>query len=379
MLSAKETRTAESLLGVAVLSAEKIWDRPRILRLSLADGRSVVLKRPVADDRAAHHALSFTGEVAALSFLNGMPTPVAPRLLGANSDMLIMEDLGPASSLATSLLAGDRHRALADLVAYARALGAMHAWSLGRGREFAAGFAGGQVPEPHWVPAVARGREPFLRVAAQLGVPHEGAEAEIDSLIPLARGPGDAYAGLVHSDACPDNTYIPPGGGDCRIFDFETSGWGPVALDFIYLLAPFPSCWCFAALPASVADPAVAAYLEVLAGAGVSLGPAWDAAVAAALGAVLVARGPAFAHALDKDAEWGTTTARPRMLTWTASFTAAAARCGAVPRLGAVASALHARLSRRWPDAVLPAYPALAGPGDLVARLPPELGFSVPL
>lgn len=373
MLSAQETDTAQSLLGVAVRSARMIWERPHILRLRLADGRSVVLKRKVAE-RDAHHALSFTGEVAALSFLDGMPVPVAPRLLGADAGMLIMEDLGPASSLALSLLGSDRGRAQADLVAYARALGAVHAWSFGRGREFASRAGTDPVPEPHWIAAAAKGKEPFLSAAAGLGVPLDGAESEIDSLLALARGPGDAYAGLVHSDACPDNTYLPPGGGDCRIFDFETSGWGPVALDFSYLLAPFPSCWCFAPLPASAADAAAAAYREVLTGAGVPLGPAWDAAVAAALGLVLTARGPALAHALDEDEDWGTTTARPRMLTWAASFAAAAAGCGALPRLGAVAAAMHSRLSERWPDTIIPFYPALAAPGDPLARVPD--GFS---
>ena len=142
MLSAQETRAAEALLaaawgpGVEVRSAEQIWDRSNILRLSLADGRSVVLKRGRdADSRAPLRG--FPAEVAALSFLNGMETPVAPRLLGADADILIMEDLGPASSLAHSLLAPDPVRARADLVAYGRALGAMHGWSFGRGRLFA--------------------------------------------------------------------------------------------------------------------------------------------------------------------------------------------------------------------------------------------------
>ena len=49
-----------------------------------------------------------------------------------------------------------------------------------------------------------------------------------------------------------------------RIFDFETSGWGRIVLDVAYLLAPFPSCWCFASLPAEVAAPAMAAYRTVV-------------------------------------------------------------------------------------------------------------------
>ena len=377
MLSSQETNAAESLLArawgpdVTVAAAEKIWGRRHILRLSLSDGRSVVLKRGRSAD-SAHHALSFAAEVTALSFLNGMSTPVAPRLVGADDSLLIMEDLGPALSLAHSLLAGDSARARTDLVAYARALGTMHAWSAGRSAEFAslAPPATDGVPEPHWMAASTRGKEPFLGVAAQLGLPSGGIESEIDSLPSLMRGPGNAHTGFVHSDACPDNTHIPPGGGECRIFDFETSGWGPVALDFIYLLAPFPSCWCFASVPAAVADPAIAAYREVMEGMGATLGPSWDVAVAAALGSVVVARGPALAHALDEDRDWGTTTARPRALTWLASFAAAAARAGVLPRLHALALSMQSLLSERWPDAVTPDYPAWGRPGIPLALLP---------
>ena len=147
VLCAQETRIAESLLadawgpGVEVCSAEKIWGRSHVLRVRLADGRSVVLKRG-RDADTGEPRPGLPAEVAALSFLNGMETPVAPRLLGAtglagthhgDADLLIMEDLGPPSSLAHSLLARDPGRAAADLVAYARSLGIMHAWSSGRG------------------------------------------------------------------------------------------------------------------------------------------------------------------------------------------------------------------------------------------------------
>ena len=375
MLSARETHAAESLLsdawgaGVTVRSAEAIWGRKYILRLSLADGRSVVLKRG-RDADSGDPLRGFPGEVTVLDFLNGMDPPVAPRLLGADADILIMEDLGPESSLANSLLAHDSGRAANDLVAYGRALGTMHAWSAGRYREFAsiaAVRAGGCVPEPHWIAATAHGRQPLLDLAAQLGLPVDGVSAELDSLPELLRGPGGAYTGLVHSDACPDNTQIVD--GNCRLFDFETSGWGPVALDAAYLLAPFPSCWCFASLPAEVADPALQAYRDQVTSAGVALGADWDVALTAALGSWVVARAPAFGR-LDEDRDWGTTTARPRALTWLHSFTDAAARTGALPRLRALAETMREQLTARWPETVVPDYPALARPGAPLARLP---------
>ena len=176
------------------------------------------------------------------------------------------------------------------------------------------------------------------------------------------------YHGLVHGDACPDNVRF--SGGRCRIFDFEHSGWGPVVLDASYLLAPFPSCWCFGRLPASVAAPAMSAYRGRLQAAGIDLGPSWDAAMTAALGAWILAWGDAITRVLDEDSEWGTTTMRPRLLTWLRSFIGAAGRTGVLPRLRALAGALHDELRARWPETVIAAYPALAGPGSARVEVP---------
>ena len=113
--------------GMSVRAAEPIWDRAHVVRLHLAAGRSVVMKKRADKD-------TFGVELAALEYLNGMPEPVAPRLLGADADagIVLMEDLGPGPSLADSLLTGDRPRVRADLVSYAEALGSMHAWTMGR-------------------------------------------------------------------------------------------------------------------------------------------------------------------------------------------------------------------------------------------------------
>lgn len=376
MLSDGETRVAVSLLSsvqetpVAIRAAETIWGRSHIVRLRLADDSSVILKRG-REENFGDRGRSFGAELTALEFLNAMDTPVAPRLLAADTDagILIIEDLGPSTSLAHSLLARDRDRAEADLVAYARALGAMHSWSIGRSAEFASvrerhGLEAEHAPD--WLGAITRGKENFLAVTARLGLSGDGTEDEIDSLEVLLNGAG--HTGLVHSDPCPDNTHIADGG--CRIFDFETSGWGPVALDAAYLLAPFPSCWCFASLPADAAGPALRAYRGQLTAAGIDLGPEWDAAMTAALAGWVVARAQALGRALDEDTDWGTTTARPRLLTWLRSFIDAAGQSGALPHLRSLATAVLERLSQRWPETVVPDYPALARPGVPLALVP---------
>jgi aminoglycoside phosphotransferase (APT) family kinase protein len=314
--------------------------------------------------REAGQDVGYGAEVAALECLNGMPEPVAPRLLGADADagIMVMEDLGPGASLADSLLAGDPSRVRADLVSYARALGAMHAWSMARP---------GSPPRrnlstPAWLGAVARGKAGFLGAAAALGLASDGAGTEIDELSLVLNETG--YPGLVHGDACPDNVRFT--GGRCRIFDFEHSGWGPVTLDASYLLAPFPSCWCFGRLPAEVAAPAVAAYRACLEAAGIELGPSWDACLAAALGAWVVARGRLITRVLEEDDEWGTTTMRPRLLAWLRSFTAEAGRCGVFPRLASLCGEMHDLLTARWPAAVIADYPALARPGAARVKVP---------
>jgi len=372
-LSEAETRVVSALLarawgpGAEIRGVAPIWDRSHVLRVQAGPDRSVVMKR--RDPEAPSQGLGV--ELAALEYLNGMPVPVAPRLVAADAEagIVLMEDLGPGPSLADALLGGDRERAQADLAAYAEALGAMHAWSIGRPEGLArlrTRYAPEAPPGPAWLEALARGRAGFTDAMGSLGLAADGAGAEIDELPYLLNGAG--YLGLVHGDACPDNVRFL--GDRARIFDFETSGWGPVALDAAYLLAPFPSCWCFGRLPAEVAAPGLAAYRVRLRAAGIELGSEWDAALAAAVATWIVARGPMISRVLERDREWGTTTMRPRLLTWLDSFIEASGRAGALPLLRALAEALRAELGRRWPRTAVPEYPALAGPGSARVQVP---------
>lgn len=383
VLSSAERRVAEALLTGAwgeraeIRAAETIWDRSHVFRLRLGPDRSAVLKRRSEQD-GERRDWGFGIELAALEYLNAMPLPVAPRLIAADPDagILVMEDLGPGASLADSLLTGSRGQAQADLIAYARALGSLHAWSTGRPGELAelrARYAPGSAARPRWLRAIDAGKEAFLGSAAALGLPVDGARDETDQLGAMLNATG--CLGLVHGDACPDNVRIVDGG--CRLFDFETSGWGPVAFDAAHLLAPFPTCWCFARLPAEVAAPAVSAYQARVAAAGIDTGPDWEAAMAAAMISWIIIRRDIVARLLGKDPEWGTTTMRPRLLTWLRSFIGMADRAGVLPGLRDLARGLHDELSRLWPETVIPDYPALARPGSALVEVPrwwhPEL------
>jgi Phosphotransferase enzyme family len=371
-LSAGEKRVAEAVLTrargdrVEVRAAEVIWDRTQVVRLELADGQSAVLKRREEDPDDDAAGQRFETELAALDLLNGMPAPVAPRLLGADpaAGILVMEDLGQGASLADLLLTGGRERAEAGLIGYARALGSVHAWTMQRAPDPGAHPALERGPE--WLTHIADGKEPFLAAAARLGLSAGGVAGEIDEITATLRDTGNG--GLVHDDPCPDNVLLVD--GVCRIVDFEGSGWGSVVLDAAYLLAPFPSCWCFADLPAEVAVPAVDAYRETLGAAGIGPGTDWDAGVAAALAGWIVARGRRIAEMLDEDPQWGTTTMRPRLLAWLRNFIDRAAGDQGPPRLRALIALMLDQLSARWPEVRVPEYPALARPGSEPVRVP---------
>lgn len=124
-----------------------------------------------------------------------------------------------------------------------------------------------------------------------------------------------------------------------------------------YLLAPFPSCWCFAGLPAADVAAAWAAYGGVLAEAGADLGPGWDRAVAAALAGFLL-NGAARAVTGGEGEDRGTTTVRPRVLAWSQAFPAAPA-AEVFPALAAApaASATGCPCPVRRPSPTRPSRP----------------------
>ena len=378
VLSAVERQAAESLLGdawgmpVEVGAAEVVWKRDHVVRLGTRDGRSAILKRPHQHpDSGRLDREAFGTELASLEYLAGMPVPVAPRFLGAdlNAGILLMEELPAGRSLANSLLLGDRPTATADLVAYATALGSLHGWSIGRTAEFEqarARYSSAADPQPWWLDKIERERGQFLRVASRLGVATAGVDREIDGLVRTLRG--SRYRSFVHGDLCPDNVRLAD--GRMRIFDFEESSLGSAALDAAYLLAPFPSCWCFASVPADIADLAMGAYRSALQASDVEVGDDFDTELTAALAGWVVARGTLIERALERDGDWGTTTIRPRLMSWTERLAAAAAAAGTFPRLRMAAEGLRDRFRSLWPTEVIPAYPALAGPTSTRASVP---------
>ena len=369
-----------------IVSASRLAGRDHVVRVVGASGAQAVVKRARADEPGwwGRAADEFASEWAALELLASVPGSPAVTLIGGDAEagVLVVEHLDVERTVADSLLGADGDRARADVVAYGALLGTVHGATIGRVDELVAlrrrhGVA--DAGETRWSAPLRLGRDAFLQglVALRIAAPGgPGAlERELDRVGAVIAGGG--RRGLVHGDPCPDNVVV--AGGRLRLLDFERATPGHVALDAGYLVAPFPSCWCFARLPADVVAAARAAHRGALEAAGVDPGDDWDEAIAAALATWLVVRGPNLVEALGDDPPepWGTTTMRPRLVAW-ADACAGAPGAAAFPAVRAAAADLAERLRSAWPEVVIPGYPGLVGPGEPAVSAPDDWEPTVP-
>jgi Ser/Thr protein kinase RdoA (MazF antagonist) len=347
-----------------VLTVESLWERRNVLRVHTNSGSVVVkLARDLESGDKDHGTLQ--SEAAALALFTSMPMAVAPRLIGFDSalSLVVMEDLPPGRTLAELLLLGDPRSVEDALTLIARALAALHAYTGPREGEYVASTEELNAPKLRraWLRRAHEERGAFLNAVGTF-VPTDGLDEEVT--MALERLETSHYRGLVHGDLCPDNVRMTDAG--VRIFDFEASTFGPIALDVAYFLAPFPSCWCFAELPDEIATHALSSYLDELTQRGVLVGDDFRIDIAAALACYLVAWLGQVSEVLTDDEQWGTTTVRPRFLRWLTSFERYEASAAAFPRLSATVRDLLAVLHDRWPDTASPRFPAFAPTGSAV-------------
>ncbi|HZT40676.1 MAG TPA: phosphotransferase [Chthonomonadaceae bacterium] len=357
-------------------------DHSAVLRAALLSGpsqapRSVILKRAGGDaqtpydpeegkvwgpawrlfnDWAGAHLLTTVGGDP----LNG------PRLYGGDRTLglIVLEDLGEGESLADALLGSDPQKAESALMAFAAALGRMHAATIGRAEEYRQFFRGlgaadtdlyaeevGRLEEnPRWDPAACE--------SVGLDYPAEF-DAEARTVLAAMRDPGPFLA-YTHGDPCPDNNRLLD--GQIRFFDFETGGFRHALLDGVYARVPFPTCWCVNRLPAHLPSQMEAVYrAEFAKGCPQAEDDflfARSLTEACALWCLRTVSWP-LAGALKEDSTWGISTIRQRILMRLDGFAETTEQFGHLPVMGATARDLASRLRAVWPDAdAMPLYPA---------------------
>ncbi|MFD6276688.1 phosphotransferase family protein [Streptomyces sp. NPDC060209] len=306
--------------------------RSQVWRIELA-GRPAVLKQlvegPGADER-------YEREVAALRIAGrASGSPVVPALLGTDpaERVLVLEHL-------------DHRRPAADwIVDYAAALARLHS---------TAGTADAGAL-PRWQGPTGADVSSFLTLAETFGVPEApGVRDDLHALVDrLGRAEGTA---LLHGDPCPGNDLHTPDG--VRFIDFEQASLGSGLMELAYLRVGFPTCWCVTRAAGPLLERAEGAYRTAWhAETGT---PLPDAGLADACAGWLI-RGDALverarrgtvdhlARVPDEDWEWGTATARQRLVHRLGVVAGTTADHGGLRSLRALAAELRRAVLDRWP------------------------------
>ncbi len=229
-------------------------DRTVVLRVRpqanpFALPRTMVVKKVLAPGGEPNTDEAFVREVASYQFANSLPLQHRPGATLVAYDvterLLVLDDLGGASTLAEVLLGADPAVAQRGLLAWAQALGRMHAATAGREDDYTTLLR--RVGRRHLnTDPLARAADTAVAELPQameqvLGVDTsaEVAQRATQSQRLLGRGSLRAFS---PADLCPDNALLTAAG--VQFLDFEWGGFRDVALDAAYALVPFPACWC---------------------------------------------------------------------------------------------------------------------------------------
>lgn len=285
------SRSAEALPPTSVVLAlnlaEQLLTRRHGATVTLADpedlggsDRSVVLRVRVAanpfglprhlvikhyqGEPTPGRADRFRFEAASCQLFTALPPACRPSPVlfayDPQNRMLVLEDLGRSSTLADKLFGSDPEAAERCLLAWARALGKVHAVTAGREHDFAALLR--RLGVKAWRDPMADEARSALAVVPELvsgglGVTiGEAAAADARAAVRLLGG--TRYRAFSPSDSCPDNNLVTSKG--IRFVDFEWGCFRDVVLDAAYFRVPFPACESSFALPAGMSEAMLAAW-----------------------------------------------------------------------------------------------------------------------
>ncbi|PWD51388.1 hypothetical protein C8046_12670 [Serinibacter arcticus] len=240
------------LLGEEPTATEDLGGsaRSRVLRVTLADGSTVVAKQFTGDDAAT----SFLRETVGLRHLPRTPTMLASD---PETHLVLMSDVGQAPTLADHLLGEDGDAAWAAAIAWAGALGDVAGRSVDDLAAVRTELSGVQVYDP--TPAL---RDGVARLAELAGVDPERAADDLDTMEALLETEGAEVAWP--TDTCPDNALAT--GSGWVFLDLEGTDVSHAALVAAYPALPFATCWCAFDPPEGLTEQMLSAFTLALSG-----------------------------------------------------------------------------------------------------------------
>ena len=210
----------------------------------------------------------FHNERVALEFFTRIESAAGPHLLAADHEagILILEDLGTGPALEDLLVGHDASRAEQGLIAFATALGRMHATTVGHAASYYQLKSRQGPVDPVFDRLsilgidIARAFRQLQEMAASrpyLPPPTVAVENDVDELLRVLAEPGPFLA-FSNGDTCPANCRWSDGG--FRFLDFEHACFRHALLDVAALRFPFPACPCWSHVPEELAQRAEDAY-----------------------------------------------------------------------------------------------------------------------
>lgn len=191
-------------------------------------------------------------ELAALQFLgDDIGTGLAPRVIAADTGLLVLEDLAPRVALDRLIRRDGAAPHSERLAAFARARGELGAATAGQGDTYYSRLArlGSIDPAADRMGRHASHRDAGIAHAVALGAPLDGRSArELAATLDELCDPGPFLA-LSNGDAEANNILLHASGTpDARLIDFEFAGYAHALTDAVCLYVPGPA-WM------SVGDP----------------------------------------------------------------------------------------------------------------------------
>ena len=211
----------------------------------------------------------FAHDWAGIEFLTQIGGNHAPHFYAGSIayQFIIIEDLGlkhsslvgPLTRVATPQ---NRDDAKAALISYVRRLGAMHADTAGKEKQFSA-LLDHIYPDAlrfNYIPQLDN--EKILNQLKKLiDVDFNELSREINAISEFSRSKNE-FNVLLHGDICPDNVYYEK--NNMRLIDFEFGDFGNALIDAVYLRMYMPSCWCSKAIPKKMVDEMESIYRSEL-------------------------------------------------------------------------------------------------------------------
>lgn len=237
--------------------------RARVAKNPFSLPKSLVVKH-YGPEAGAVAAESFAREAVSYQLFTALAEDdrMCPELLAhdATERLLVLEDLGDATTLSERLLGHDGTAAERALLTHARSLGRLHATTAGREADFDAllrRIGTSCAADPLADEAATAMRKLPQLLAERLNVRDRTADVKVAARMAwLLERP--RHRAFTPADLCPDNNLITSKG--VRFLDFEGGRVREVLLDAACLRVPFPSCSCAFGLPRGMSEAMLAAW-----------------------------------------------------------------------------------------------------------------------